>query len=68
MTASGDRTFGLCSDCRYREMVRSTRGSEFVLCGYSSVDRSFPKYPRLPVLECRGYERSAVPDDPARKG
>ena len=37
--------------------VTSDRGSVFYLCQLSKVDPSFPKYPRLPVLECAGYER-----------
>jgi hypothetical protein len=36
----------------------SDRGSVFYLCQLSKVDPSFPKYPRLPVLACAGYERS----------
>jgi hypothetical protein len=27
------------------------------MCERSKADPSFPKYPRLPVSECRGYER-----------
>jgi len=26
------------------------------MCERSLSDPSFPRYPRLPVLECRGYE------------
>jgi hypothetical protein len=26
-------------------------------------DAAFPKYPRLPVLECRGYQRSGKSAD-----
>jgi hypothetical protein len=37
--------------------VRTGRGSEFSLCERSKSDPSFPKYPRVPVLECRGFER-----------
>jgi hypothetical protein len=40
--------------------VTSDRGSVFYLCELSKVDPSFPKYPRLPVLECRGYKCDAV--------
>jgi len=36
--------------------MRSDRGSVFYLCERSFTDASFAKYPRLPVLECRGYE------------
>jgi hypothetical protein len=31
------------------------------MCERSLTDRSFPRYPRLPMLECRGYERPAQP-------
>jgi hypothetical protein len=46
---------GLCTDCRFMRLVRSDRGSVFFLCELSASDSSFPKYPRLPVLECSGY-------------
>lgn len=36
--------------------IVSDRGSVFFLCQLSKADPSFPKYPRLPVLQCRGYE------------
>jgi hypothetical protein len=36
--------------------VRTGRGSVFTLCERSRTDSSFPKYPRVPVTECRGYE------------
>lgn len=47
---------GLCAACRHQQLVRNTRGSTFSLCRRSKTDPSFPRYPRLPVLECRGYE------------
>jgi hypothetical protein len=28
----------------------------FWMCELSKTDRSFPQYPRLPVIRCRGYE------------
>lgn len=31
--------------------------SSFVLCQKSETDPAYPKYPRLPVLECPGYAR-----------
>jgi hypothetical protein len=37
------------------------------MCELSKVDRRFPKYPRLPVLECEGYERAEGRDEPARE-
>jgi hypothetical protein len=48
---------GLCADCRSMRVVESDRGSKFYLCERSATDPTFPKYPRLPVLQCRGYEK-----------
>ena len=48
--------FGLCDSCRHQQIVRSGRGSVFSLCERSKTDPSFPKYPRVPVRECRGHE------------
>jgi len=48
---------GLCASCAHLQIVRSARGSEFVLCRLSFSDPRFPKYPLLPVLECAGYCR-----------
>jgi hypothetical protein len=36
--------------------VESSRGSRFWLCGRSADDPRFAKYPRLPVLQCAGFE------------
>ena len=35
--------------------IRSDRGSTFYRCRLSDSDPRFPKYPRLPVLQCAGY-------------
>ncbi|MGN6373478.1 MAG: hypothetical protein ACTHM1_10905 [Solirubrobacteraceae bacterium] len=48
---------GLCETCAHRREVRNTRGSVFSLCERSRTDPAYPRYPRLPVLECQGYER-----------
>jgi hypothetical protein len=46
--------------------VESARGSNFWLCARSADDPRFPKYPRLPVLQCPGYEPTgARPDEAA---
>jgi len=50
-------TGGLCSTCRHSQLIESSKGSVFLLCHLSKTDSSFPKYPRLPVLSCAGYER-----------
>lgn len=45
---------GLCASCRHAERISGAR-SVFWLCGRSRSDPSFPRYPGLPVLRCRGY-------------
>lgn len=52
---------GLCDSCRHQRVVRNTRGSSFSLCLRSKVDPSYPRYPRVPVLECRGHEPRMPP-------
>jgi hypothetical protein len=47
---------GLCVGCRFMRLIDSDRGSTFYLCERSTTDARFPKYPRLPVLRCEGYE------------
>jgi len=47
---------GLCARCRFMRQMKSDRGATFYLCQRSATDAAFPKYPRLPVLQCGGYE------------
>jgi hypothetical protein len=47
---------GLCAHCKHVRVIRSDRGSLFYLCRRSATDPSYPQYPRLPVLFCRGHE------------
>ncbi|HYP54797.1 MAG TPA: hypothetical protein VEQ41_00640 [Solirubrobacterales bacterium] len=51
---------GLCDSCRHQKLVRNTRGSTFSLCLRSRADERFPRYPRLPVARCAGYERRSA--------
>jgi len=46
---------GLCRTCQYSRWIESDRGSTFIRCELSLEDSQFPKYPRLPVLNCGGY-------------
>ncbi len=54
--ASAGTTQGLCASCAHQRLISNTRGSVFSLCERSRTDPAFPRYPRLPVLECAGYE------------
>ena len=46
---------GLCATCRNARILES-RTSTFLRCAKAETDPHFPRYPRLPVLTCRGYE------------
>lgn len=47
---------GLCNLCRHQQEVRSGRGSVFSLCRRARSDPAYPKYPRIPVARCPGFE------------
>jgi hypothetical protein len=53
--------FGLCDRCAHQQLVPNTRGSVFSLCRRSREDPDYPRYPRVPVLECRGFEARERP-------
>jgi hypothetical protein len=55
---------GLCERCVHQQVVRTTRGSSFSLCRRSRTDSAYPRYPRVPVTACAGYEEGEPsPDD-----
>jgi len=58
-----DPRAGLCATCIYAQYVPSSRGSAFWLCGRAATEPAFPKYPQLPVVECRGYEMNRHGDN-----
>jgi hypothetical protein len=60
MSSEAD-SVGLCATCRNVKIIRSDRGSIFYLCRLSATDPHFPKYPRLPVLNCSGYQNGDPP-------
>jgi hypothetical protein len=52
---------GLCDSCRHQKLIGNTRGSTFSMClRHRSEPERFPKYPRLPVIACAGYEPSTI--------
>ncbi len=48
---------GLCDTCLHQKLIRNTRGSSFSMCERAKTEPRYPKYPRVPVAECAGYER-----------
>jgi hypothetical protein len=56
---------GLCDSCAHQKLIRNTRGSTFSMCLRAKTEpERFPRYPRLPVVRCEGYEAGA--DEGAR--
>ena len=47
---------GLCLGCHWMRSITNRRGSTFYRCGRADSDPTFPRYPPLPVRQCRGYE------------
>ena len=58
-----DPAAGLCDTCRNVRLITSDRGSVFYLCKLAATDERFPKYPRLPVVECEGYQEKTQDDE-----
>ena len=53
---------GLCGRCQWVDAVRSGRGSTFLRCTrHEAEPERFVKYPRLPRLECPGFEVARTP-------
>lgn len=49
---------GLCVSCRFVDVITSSKASTFYRCRLADTDASFPRYPALPVLACRGYQQA----------
>ena len=54
-TKSDPSHVGLCLDCLHAKQVAGKEDTFYFLCELSFTNRTFPKYPRLPVLQCPGY-------------
>jgi len=52
---------GLCPTCVHSKEMRNDRSSVFLFCLLSKSDPRYPKYPRLPVLRCEGYQENPCP-------
>jgi hypothetical protein len=49
---------GLCASCQHAKLNATNRGTAYLRCTRAAWDSRLPRYPRLPVLECDGYERA----------
>jgi 3-isopropylmalate/(R)-2-methylmalate dehydratase large subunit len=57
----GGQGAGLCGRCRHARVILNDRGSRFSMCRRAATDPRFARYPRLPVLQCPGFEAEATP-------
>lgn len=48
---------GLCGGCRHAKLNQTRRGTVYLRCTRAAWDTTLPRYPRLPVAECAGFER-----------
>jgi hypothetical protein len=61
-SSTNANSLGLCAHCLHARPIESAKGSQFLLCQLSQSDPRFPKYPRLPVLTCSGYQKARAPE------
>lgn len=56
-TPDANLTVGLCLTCVHARSITHPRGGDpYWRCGLSDADNRYPKYPRLPVKQCSGYD------------
>jgi hypothetical protein len=61
--AAGVIPDGLCADCSHAQRNQTRRGPVYLRCLLASLDASYPRYPRLPVLRCAGHAPVTVRTD-----
>jgi propionyl-CoA synthetase len=54
---------GLCAACRHAKLNRTLRGTAYLRCLRAEWDARLTRYPRLPVLDCVGFEPAADPPE-----
>jgi propionyl-CoA synthetase len=47
---------GLCRTCQHPLLNETRRGTVYLRCSRATWDQRLPRYPRLPVSQCAGYE------------
>jgi hypothetical protein len=57
---------GLCGTCVHAKLNETHRGTAYLRCTRAAWDDRLPRYPRLPVRECVGYEAGQEGGQPAR--
>jgi hypothetical protein len=52
---------GLCEACLHAKVTETRRGTAYLRCTRAAWDDRLPRYPRLPVTECAGFEQAGPP-------
>ena len=47
---------GLCGTCVHAKLNETRLGTAYLRCTRASWDARLPRYPRLPVTDCPGFE------------
>jgi len=50
---------GQCVRCRFAQQQISAGGNQFWRCSRSDDGPEYPRYPRLPVVDCPGFAVAA---------
>ena len=48
---------GLCGACRHAKLNETRRGTAYLRCLRAEWDSDLPRYPRLPVTQCAGFDQ-----------
>jgi len=47
---------GLCVACQHAKLNETRRGTAYLRCTRAAWDTRLPRYPRLPVTQCVGFD------------
>lgn len=47
---------GLCLNCQHAKVSQTRRGTAYLRCTRAEWDDRLVRYPRLPVLDCAGFD------------
>jgi hypothetical protein len=65
---------GLCAACQHAKLNETRRGTAYLRCTRAAWDTRLPRYPRLPVAQCVGFDpadwslRPQAPSDGSARG
>jgi propionyl-CoA synthetase len=53
---------GLCAACQHAKLNETRRGTAYLRCMRAAWDSRLPRYPRLPVAQCVGFDPLSAGD------